>query len=527
MRSRIALLLIGLAALACNATAAEAKTFALIVGINKYAHVNKLEGADNDAQLLAATLHSLGTSDVRVLLDGQATRDAIYSNFRALVAEAKAGDWIVFSYAGHGTQEDERPPYRKPSHKDDVIVLTNFDTAAPLNRERIHDYEIKALLDEVPDSVKVLFVADACHSGTLTRKLDIRATGLTFRNVTYSPITDDALPPPLPTASDLLTRQKSNVVFASAALDTEVTPEITIEGAKHGALSWFVARGLAGDADQNHDGVVTLNEFREYVVTATSQAAESRQTPAVNFMAGRENEVLPFSPKAIPLPVVTRTKIWVDGGPSALLDGLPSIVAAADRKSADLLWDVQKKDVVDLQHGDLLAQRISDADGISGVADMWRALPRLYQLSSRNSLAMGLGRKASGRFDGAGALYRNGDAVTFRFGPLKDPALRYLTVFDLAGDGTVQPLFPGGKNFEQEAGPQPPNFQQQFDLNVQAPFGSDHLVAIATAEPPDELRAQLRALADQRAATQALDAIIHALAGKRYALGVIGLHSAP
>jgi len=505
---------------------AKPNIYALVVGINAYAHVNQLQGADNDAQLIANTLHSLNAVDVRLLLDGQVTRDAIYRNFRALDAKASPGDWIVFTYAGHGSQEDERPPFRKPSGKDDVFILTNFQTDPPENGERIHDYEIKALLDEVPDTVKVLFVADSCHSGTMTREIDPRAQHLVFRDISYGQIVNDSLPPPASDATDLLTKQRPNVVFAAAALDSETTPELKIEGAQHGALSWYVAHAFAGNADANHDGTTTLEEFRQYIVTGAREASESRQTPAVHFFPGREAEPLPFAGKGnstVALPPANPILVWVEGGAPGLLSGLPDIVAAPSRGSAELMWDARKGDVVDLQHGDLLAQDITNIGQFSGVSDKWRSLLALKEMSAQSNLDIRLGLQGSGKSNEAGALFRQGQVVTISIGAPTDPKLRYLTVIDLACDGEVQPQYP---NNPDEAGPRLAG-GLSFDSAVKPPFGVDHLVALATVDSPDQLRAQLMSLTNQEAAGAAARLIAQAVQGKQYALGVLGLHSAP
>src|SRR5665213_1790170 len=423
---------------------AKPNIYALVVGINAYAHVNQLQGADNDAQLIANTLHSLNAVDVRLLLDGQVTRDAIYRNFRALDAKASPGDWIVFTYAGHGSQEDERPPFRKPSGKDDVFILTNFQTDPPENGERIHDYEIKALLDEVPDTVKVLYVADA----------------------------------------------------------------------------------FAGNADANHDGTTTLEEFRQYIVTGAREASESRQTPAVHFFPGREAEPLPFAGKGnstVALPPANPILVWVEGGAPGLLSGLPDIVAAPSRGSAELMWDARKGDVVDLQHGDLLAQDITNIGQFSGVSDKWRSLLALKEMSAQSNLDIRLGLQGSGKSNEAGALFRQGQVVTISIGAPTDPKLRYLTVIDLACDGEVQPQYP---NNPDEAGPRLAG-GLSFDSAVKPPFGVDHLVALATVDSPDQLRAQLMSLTNQEAAGAAARLIAQAVQGKQYALGVLGLHSAP
>jgi Caspase domain len=83
--------------------AAAAELYGLVIGINDYIGTdNDLEGAVNDAGDIARALDAAGAKEVVRLLDADASKDHIASAWQALVAKAKAGDTIVFSYASHG-----------------------------------------------------------------------------------------------------------------------------------------------------------------------------------------------------------------------------------------------------------------------------------------------------------------------------------------------------------------------------------------------------------------------------------------
>ena len=101
---------------------------ALIIGIDAYSaspRWQSLDGAANDARDMAELLRSrygYGAEDVTVLLDGQATREAILAAFkRVLVEPSTPGDLGVFFYAGHGSQvRNLKSP--KPDKLDETIV---------------------------------------------------------------------------------------------------------------------------------------------------------------------------------------------------------------------------------------------------------------------------------------------------------------------------------------------------------------------------------------------------------------------
>jgi len=95
--------------LATSASAQQPpQVFALVVGADHYqdSKFAQLRGAVNDANLIANTLRDEG-AEVHTLIDPQpVTRQAIFDSLNALIANAKPGDWVFFTYAGHGGHEE-------------------------------------------------------------------------------------------------------------------------------------------------------------------------------------------------------------------------------------------------------------------------------------------------------------------------------------------------------------------------------------------------------------------------------------
>ena len=99
-----------LAALALQAGAARAdRTVALVVGIDDYRHIPRLDGAVNDARDVADALRGIG-AEVVTLTDGAATREAILREWRRLATSVGEGDRLVVTFAGHGSNEPEHWP---------------------------------------------------------------------------------------------------------------------------------------------------------------------------------------------------------------------------------------------------------------------------------------------------------------------------------------------------------------------------------------------------------------------------------
>ena len=103
------------------------------------------------------------------------------------------GDTLVLAYAGHGGQEPERVLGSERDGQDKVLLLGGFRSAGAGTRERICDDELNQWFSDAGgQGLPVVFVADSCHSGTLTRSIDARAPSQAIRSSPYT-ITDDML----------------------------------------------------------------------------------------------------------------------------------------------------------------------------------------------------------------------------------------------------------------------------------------------------------------------------------------------
>jgi hypothetical protein len=132
--------------LGASAPAWGADLYGLTIGIDDYeGTVNDLDGAVNDAKDVSQALESAGARKVVRLFNDDASKDAITSAWETLVAEAKPGDTIVFSYAGHGGQEPA-PPSRHNKTTIESFLLGHFEPSGPGTRERIVDDEMFAWL---------------------------------------------------------------------------------------------------------------------------------------------------------------------------------------------------------------------------------------------------------------------------------------------------------------------------------------------------------------------------------------------
>ena len=73
-------------------------------------------------------------------------------------------------------------------------------------------------------------------------------------------------------------------VMTAAAGDQTAKP---LEEAKHGMFSYFLMKGMEGDADTNQDNQITAGELHAYVQERVIQQSSGSQTPELQGDADR------------------------------------------------------------------------------------------------------------------------------------------------------------------------------------------------------------------------------------------------
>lgn len=143
--------------------ASGGRRIALCMGVDAYPNPqHRLSGCVNDARTWASALSGLGFQ-VRLLLDGQATRAAMDAALRQLVRDSRAGDVIVVQYAGHGTHVNDLDG-DETDGQDEALCPVDFAGGA-----LYLDDDLAEAIAPLPDGVNLTFFMDCCHSGTNTR----------------------------------------------------------------------------------------------------------------------------------------------------------------------------------------------------------------------------------------------------------------------------------------------------------------------------------------------------------------------
>ena len=159
---------------------------ALVIGIGeqKDASWAKING-DKDVPLVQQMLHKVGYTDVRTLVNKQATKAGIVSAFKKLTAQCAVGDVVYIHFSGHGQQvTDVNGDEGKKDGWDEAWVpydaYLRYDEKRYKGEKHLIDDELNTLLtairNKIGDSGKLLVVVDACHSGDSSRGDDIDET---------------------------------------------------------------------------------------------------------------------------------------------------------------------------------------------------------------------------------------------------------------------------------------------------------------------------------------------------------------
>jgi hypothetical protein len=532
---------------------------ALVIGIDAYQFEPPLKGAVADALDIESTLRRSGVADVTALLDAASDRATVMGSLDGLLARSRPGDLVILSIAGHGVQEPEHFKGSQPDGMDDVFILAGFNPVTAAGAEqRILGSEFNHLIRQFElKGAHVLFIADACHGGGLTREIDPRAAEMSYRQAPRYTLAEDNLKP-ISTANDAF-RGESELQRTAvlAAVDrTEKAPEIHIPGQPglRGALSYAVARALEGAADENHDGQVTRDELFHYVQQVTYQLSDQRQhivaagPPAQDsgseILYGRTRGVVlldpteksdprpqspssqPAAPAPIPLPSkpavllpprpaaaapLDTVRVAVLGNQRDLLKDLDTrearFEAVATTDNPDLVWDPISLDV--LAGADVIAHQISRSD-LPGVIDRLAAVNGFKRLAAKSPQTV--------RVLPDDKIHLRDSHIEVQ---VSGVAQRSLLLFNITGDGTVQALYPIGSD-----SPVISTADYKFPVVVGEPFGADQVVAITSSQRLGDLEQALKKMNQRRTAMEVYKLVEH-YAPPDARIGATGLYTAP
>ncbi|MCB9296342.1 MAG: caspase family protein [Lewinellaceae bacterium] len=171
--------------------------FALLVGINNYAHVKGLSGCINDVANIEQYLKSRPSleADIETLIGREATKQGVVQKIISHLGKAKEGDTAMFYFAGHGLLESTSVlAFQKAGVGDRLESLVCYDSN-PFNEPEggkvscLADKEIRYLLAKMSkNNPHLVLVFDCCHSDSASR----HSPNLEQRRASLNPIPERA-----------------------------------------------------------------------------------------------------------------------------------------------------------------------------------------------------------------------------------------------------------------------------------------------------------------------------------------------
>jgi hypothetical protein len=242
---------------------AGADKFAVVVGIAHYSDsaggLTSLQYADRDAQefrdfLVSPEGGSFPKDNIRLLLNEDATAQSVRSAFFTFLTKAQPQDEVVLYVAGHGAPDPHDPRN---------LYLLTFDTKLDdMGGTAFPMWQLQDVFTRVLKAKRVVTFADTCHSYGFSGD---SARGKKSNNLVNQYLSRFA--------------NDSDRAVITASDISQLSYESDKWGGGHGVFTYFLLKGLRGEADFNKDGTVTAGELFPYIHDSVDKATEGNQSP--------------------------------------------------------------------------------------------------------------------------------------------------------------------------------------------------------------------------------------------------------
>jgi hypothetical protein len=261
--------------LSCSLVAMDQDTafHALIIGINEYIDpgITDLQYCVNDANEMRSRLLQLGWLDeeITLLLDGEATKDAILSAIGSAVDDCSPKDYILIYYSGHGTRIADSSGDESDG-TDEAIVPVDFVLGN--NSTLLLDDDMGNTFASCRTE-KGVFIFDSCNSGGFIASSFGEGAGMQSR---YLPLADSRGPG---SNGDL---DIANIPVMTASGEDEDSFEYS--ALQHGVFTYFLIDGLMDPgSDSNNDGYISIRELFNHAEIQTEYYTGENQHPQFRF----------------------------------------------------------------------------------------------------------------------------------------------------------------------------------------------------------------------------------------------------
>ena len=240
---------------------------AIIVGIENYKRVAKADFANEDAKdfyTYANRALGIKPENIKLLVDegaGDIEILSAFQNWLPLKVNKGKTDVYVF-YSGHGfPSQDGKGLYFLPFNVDKQY----------LERTSVKQRELIAALQTAQAKSVTLFI-DACYSGQ-ARNGETLVAGIK----------------PIALKADEQAYPLDFTVITASAFDQLSSASADL---KHGIFSFYLMKGMEGDADENKDGKITAGELQRYLSDKVGRQAMGMNRTQNTQLFGDADKVL-------------------------------------------------------------------------------------------------------------------------------------------------------------------------------------------------------------------------------------------
>ena len=241
---------------------------ALIIGIEKYSDTVSADFANLDAKYFneyAREVFNVKSENINLLTDSEATLTKINKSlFKWLAGKIKSDQTeVIIFFAGHGLASNNgKELYFLPQDGDPDLLSRTAISRSDLMQE---------IVSLKPRSVTMFL--DMCYSGVSRNEETLLASARPVRIV----------------AGEQGEIPSNFTIFSASQLDQVSSG---LKEAKHGIFSYYVMKGLEGNADLNKDKEITNGELLAYINDNVSSKALEQGRKQNPELLGEKNKIL-------------------------------------------------------------------------------------------------------------------------------------------------------------------------------------------------------------------------------------------
>ena|SRR5579862_1997503 len=238
------------------------RTYAVVIGISRLSHASteiaSLKYADRDAASFAQFLKSpsgggLTDDTLTLLTNDRATTQNINYNLSSFLARAQPQDTVLVYVAGYGAHDPQDPR--------NLYLLTADTKPEDIRGTSFSMDQMQRVFEQVLKAHRVVTIADTCHG------YGVLSAGETSKN---NNLINQYL-------ERYAAKKERAVITASDISETSIEDARWDDG--HGVFTYYLLKGLKGEADTNRDGVVTTGELFDYLERVVPEATGGKQNP--------------------------------------------------------------------------------------------------------------------------------------------------------------------------------------------------------------------------------------------------------